>query len=345
MKKLRSLLVGTSGFANRHAEAYGKCDHIELAGVCGHVNQESLNAIADTYHIPVRGTNLKELIRRIQPDIVDAPCNPRFRLGVVEACVGTSVKLVNLEKPMALFPSEVYAMEELCRKHGLLLTVNHQMKYIKAWRRAADTIKGGEIGEVSFIRAACQGNLLEQGTHLMDMTLFFLGFPAVEWVMGQVDELSGLEKPSAAAPDAAIATVRFKNGVTAYMELGSVGHPVPGQDNKWMNLSIEVYGSSGNLVITLNDDMTIRTYRDGGFRRESSRWTDEFMDGLADHLDAAALYAQNTDAGHLSDLQASLASFQAIMAIYASAAGGGKVDLPARFDDGVIDQLKGARGY
>jgi predicted dehydrogenase len=340
---MRAVLVGTGGWAEAHATAYRDCSEVELVGVCGHRNVERLNNLAEKYGIPERSLALHELLAKTEPDILDLACNPHFRLEGVRAAMEPYIRLINLEKPLALAPEEAYEIERLCLENHKLLTVNHQKKFLPAWRKAKDTITAGTIGEIDFMRATCQGNLLEQGTHLIDMTLYFNDYRPVSWVMGQIDELQGLDKEGASAPDAAVATVCFDNGVRAAMEFGSVGHEIRGESNKWMHFSVEAYGSRGHVKVTLNRILEVTAYANGRTVVEEASWDKHYLQALTAHLDAAARYAKNPAEGHVSDLAKSLASFQVIMAIYASACDGGRIELPRRFDDQLIARLQQLR--
>ena len=343
MSKLRSLLVGTGGWAETHAKAYQLCSEVELAGVCGHRNTERLDHVANTYGIPNRSTDLEGLIRETEPDMLDIACNPCFRLKGVRAAMVPSVRLINLEKPLALAPHDAYEIERLCVENGKLLTVNHQTKFIPSWRKARLAIADGKIGDVRFIRSSCQGNLLEQGTHIVDATMSFVDYSPVRWVMGQVDELEGFDKDSAGAPDAAMATLCFEGGVRATMDFGSTGAEIPGEANKWHNYWSEVYGTKGHIRITLNKTMETVIYDGGAAEVEESSWDKHSIQAEAEHLDEAARYASDPERGHISDLRRSMASFNAIMAVYASASGGGRVALPRRFEDDVLTRLRSSR--
>lgn len=341
---LQAVLVGTGGWAETHIRAYQQCQEVTLAGLCGHRNIERTRALAERYGIAAWSHELDELLDRIQPDILDIACNPHYRVeGVRAAAKRASVRLINLEKPMALTPSEAYEIERLCREQGKLLTVNHQKKFLPAWHKTKETLDAGTIGEVRFVRASCQGNLLEQGTHLVDMVLYFRDYCPVSWVMAQIDELEGLDKEGASAPDAALALLCFEDDVRAVMTFGSIGHTLPGETNKWHQYVVEVYGSEGHIQVTLNKTWTLTTYSDGRTVTQASSWDRHYVEAVAHHLDAAARYAADPSVGHISELAKSLASFQVIMAIYASGCGHGRVALPQRFGDELMAKLEARR--
>lgn len=341
--KLKSLLVGTAGWAEKHLMAYQLCPDIEVGGIVGHSNRGRLDKLGDAYGIRARFMDLREAIAAVKPDMVDVAGNPRFRLPAVQACIGQGVKLINLEKPMALGPEEAYAIESLCREHGLRLTINHQKKFNLPWAKAGRLIHSGQLGEIRFFRATCKGNMLEQGTHVVDMILYFNGYAPITSVMAQVADLEGFDKPKAAAPDSAAAALVFSNGVRADLALGNNGWDILNETNKWFHFAVEAYGTAGHLTVTLNQTLTVTTYAAGRSITEPSLWNDTFLQGLADHLTAAARYAMDPAEGHISCLGNSMKSFEAVMAIYASAAGAGRVTLPQRFTDDIIETLRRRR--
>ncbi|MBN1285020.1 MAG: Gfo/Idh/MocA family oxidoreductase [Anaerolineae bacterium] len=345
MPKLRAVLMGTGNWAGAHAAAYAGCEAVELVGVSSYSNAGKLEAFAKEHGIAEYSLDLAALLRKTRPDILDIAAHPAYRLaGVRLATALPFIKLVNLEKPMALKPGDAYEIERLCREHGTLLTVNHQKKFLPAWRKAYDAIRSGAIGDFEFMHATCQGNLMVQGTHLSDMALFFNDYCPVSWVMAQVGELDDMDEARTPAPGAAIATVCFENGVRAVMTIGSVGRALPGEDNQWYQFGIDVYGASGRISVTLNKTLKITSYADGQTTVEESSWSKDYLHAQTAHLDAAARYAQNPALGHLSDMEKSSLSYQTVMAIYASGADGGVITLPRRFDDDLVARLKARKG-
>jgi len=336
---MRTILIGTGYWAEQHLRAYALGKKHDVVGIVGHSNESRLNELADTYNIPDRFMDVGQALAATKPDTVDIASAAAYRVEGIRCCAGTSVKLVNMEKPMALLPSDAYEIERLCTENNLLLTVNHQKKFNAPWARAQAIIAGGELGKITSFRATCKGNMLEQGTHVVDMLLFFQGYTGVRWVMGQVADLEGLGKEKTPAPDSAVGVIEFDNGVQATLTLGNVGWPVPNETEKWFHVAIEAYGTGGHLSISLNQALSVSI--DGSKTTvEDSSWEDTYLQGIADHLDAAARYAADPGQGHVSCLENSMLSFQVIMAIYASACGAGRVEFPCRFEDDVVTNLR-----
>ncbi|NBD23026.1 Gfo/Idh/MocA family protein [Paenibacillus glycinis] len=338
--KLKVVLVGTKGWADAHAKAYQASDGMELVGICGHSNTERLKALADRYAIAARSLDLAALLQETTPDIVDIVSSADARLELIKAAARfPSVKLINIEKPLALTPSEAYEIEELCNANGKLALVNHQHKYLPAWRKAQQLLRAGAIGEIEFIRASTKVNIMEQGSHLIDMVMYFNDFSPVRWVMGQAGPYEGKDSSSIVAPDEAMASILFSNGVRAIVECGAFARSLQGETNPFYHIGVDLYGSEGHLKIALNQTLEVRNYITGEHTIEKSSWDDHHLDALIDYIDSIPEYMANPQAGHICDLAHAMLSYQVIMAIYHTAEYGGKVELPHRFEDRIIEQF------
>jgi predicted dehydrogenase len=338
--KLRAIVVGTGHWAEAHLTAYRQCKNITVVGLWGHQNEEKLRKLAKKFEIQDVSLSLDDLLNRTTPDVVDIVCNPNFRLEGVQACMRPEIKLINLEKPLALTPKDAYEIADLCHRNNKLLLVNHQKKFLPAWAHAKRFISEGSIGEIRLIRATCKGNILEQGTHLLDVALFLNDYSRPSWIMGQVADFEGFDKPASSAPDSAIAEVAFENGVRASFTFGNAGHEVPGETFKWHHFACEIYGTKGHIQISLNKTLKLIQYDRLEVHEEESNSKRDHTAALADHLDAGACYAVEPSKGHISDLEHSLISFDLVMAIYESAYSNQKVSFPFRAQDDLIQKLR-----
>jgi len=341
--KMKAVVVGSGPWAQNHLRAYQQCKEVEVAGLVGMTPTSAVDDVARQFGIPGVFRDVREAVRAVKPDILDVATNPHYRLEALQAAQGLGVKLFILEKPLALTPDEAYQIDWMTRAGKARVVIGHQKKWMKTWARAAQAIRNGEVGPIRFYRATCRGNLLEQGTHLVDMVLFFHQYRPVKWVMGQVDDLQGLDKTGAPAPDAATATLCFEDGALAYLTLGSAGYAIPGETGFWFQMAVEAHGDRGHVKNTLNQQLEILRYDTGRVEREPSSWSEHWLAGMTAHLDAAARYAADPAVGHISSMENSIQSFQVIMAIYASSAEGGRVMLPRNFGNQVLAKLRARR--
>lgn len=340
MSKYKVALVGTGDWAKVHAAAWNKISDADLIGVWEYIDMQRLDDFANEFKIPNRYSDLKKMLKELHPDMVDIAANPHFRLEAIKDIVKEpSVKLINVEKPIALKPSDAYKIRELCRKYNKKLTVNHQKKFLPGWKDIKQVLDNKELGDIDFIRATCKGNLLEQGTHLVDMMLYYNNYNPPDWVMGQIDELEGLKKPGASAPDATIAIMQFKNGTRGIIECGTVGREVTGETNKWYKFSVEIYCKEGNAVVTFNGGFKIRNYKTGKIIEGKTDWENDYIEAMASHLKAGLKYIKDDGYVHISNLANSLVSFEIIMAVYYSAVNMKKVTFPVKFNDDIVNNL------
>ena len=221
-------------------------------------------------------------------------------------------------------------------KTGVKLVINHQLRFIEEWVRVKELASSGKLGEIRFIRASCRMNLLEQGTHLIDLVLSFNEDTPPEWVMGQVDGVGGFRKPHS-APDAAMAAIYFQNGVRALVECGTNAPDVSRYEQSNSNFHAEVYGSEGQAMCTLGYGWRewIKGQDAWGETRKTSGGQKELTEAMCDWLDDDAKK-------HPTRLEISLISFDIIMGVYQSALKRGVEQFPLSADDTLCEELEKA---
>ena len=91
------------------------------------------------------------------------------RANIVQMLVSKPIKAILCEKPMASSVYECSSMIELCRKAGIRLAVNHQMRYMDQYTIIADALKSGRYGELCSMTVVggCFG-LAMNGSHYIE---------------------------------------------------------------------------------------------------------------------------------------------------------------------------------
>jgi len=74
-----------------------------------------------------------------------------------------------------------------CEDVGIPLVINHQRRVGADLVEARQLIESGAIGDLVEVRGYCGGDILSDGTHLIDSLLFLAGDPDAEWVSGQIN--------------------------------------------------------------------------------------------------------------------------------------------------------------
>lgn len=342
---LKAVLVGTGGWARCHAQAWKQTPGAELAGIVqprpGEESRARLEGMAAEFGAP-GSMDLEGLLRAVRPDIVDVACNPHFRLEAIRRSFAQGVSVFNVEKPLALTCREGLEIERFCREHGLKLTVNHQKKFMPGWRDVGRILRAGGLGEIEWMRGSCQGNVLEQGTHVVDMALFFNGYAPPRWVVGQIGGLEGLDKPGASAPDMALAEIGFDHGARCLIDFGTLGRDFPGEPCKWYRFGVDVQAERGLARATLNSGCSVRYFDGRPAQNFDSRWERDYTEGLVLHLASLVRYAQGLEPP-IGRLENAMLSFKVIMGLYQSALSRSAVDLSAPLWPDVVERLEALR--
>jgi predicted dehydrogenase len=165
-------------------------------------------------------------------------------------------KHVFVEKPGAINRVEFEDICEVARKNELKVHVGYNHRYHPALRKASELFNEGWIGEVMFLRGryghggrlgyekewradklkSGGGELIDQGTHLIDLSIGFLGklqldyaaTPNYFWNM--------------AVEDNVFMSLRNEGGRIAFLQASCT---------EWKNMfSLEIYGKQGKLEIS-----------------------------------------------------------------------------------------------
>ena len=181
---LRVAVVGLGGIAALHLQAIAAARGVQLAAVCD-LNTELVAAQAAAQAVP-GFADMSKMLAEIRPDMVTVATDTRSHAKLTMMAARAGVRAVHCEKPMAVHPAEAREMVAACSAAGTLLTINHQRRLgdVAAARRF---IAGGGIGEVLELRGYCAGDLLSDGTHVIDSLLALAGDPAVSGVLGALD--------------------------------------------------------------------------------------------------------------------------------------------------------------
>lgn len=165
-------------------------------------------------------------------------------------------KHVFIEKPGAINYSEFKKVCELARKENLRLHVGYNHRHHPALKKAYELLKDGSIGKIMFLRGryghggrlgyekewradklkSGGGELIDQGSHLIDLSIGFLGelqldyaaTPNYFWDM--------------AVEDNVFMSLRNKSGNIAFLQASCT---------EWKNMfSMEIYGQTGKIEIS-----------------------------------------------------------------------------------------------
>ena len=249
-------ILGAGMVAEYHLNAIQECADLgaRLVGV-GHYNPARYEEISERFGVPA--SSYDELLADPAVDAV-CICTPSGQHAQQAIAAASSGKHVLVEKPMALSLADADAMIAACRANRVQLGVCLQRRAEPLFRRVHDAIHGGDLGEITlgvvtmpyfrdepyYAQAEWRGTwamdgggvLMNQGIHIIDLLLWFLGDPV------EVHAFADSRHRSVEIEDTAGAVLRFANGSVATVTATLTAEP--GFPHR-----LEVYGTNGGIQI------------------------------------------------------------------------------------------------
>ncbi len=249
-------ILGAGMVAEYHLNAIQECADLgaRLVGV-GHYNTARYEDISQRFGAPA--SSYDELLADPAVDAV-CICTPSGQHAQQAIAAASSGKHVLVEKPMAISLADADAMIAACRANGVQLGVCLQRRAEPLFRRVHDAIHGGDLGEITlgvvtmpyfrdepyYAQAEWRGTwamdgggvLMNQGIHIIDLLLWFLGDPV------EVHAFADSRHRSVEIEDTAGAVLRFANGSVA--TITATVATEPGFPHR-----LEVYGTNGGIQI------------------------------------------------------------------------------------------------
>jgi predicted dehydrogenase len=185
-------LVGAGGVGQKRAAAIAAHPQCELALVCD-LNQEVAGGLAGRYGAAV-AASWEELVAAGSLDAVVVSTTHDW-LAPISAAALRAGKHVLAEKPLGRNPAEVRLAVAAAAEAGRWLKAGYNHRYHPAIAKIRQVFESGALGPLHFIRGryghggrpgyerewradpgrSGGGELLDQGAHLVDLSLWFLG--------------------------------------------------------------------------------------------------------------------------------------------------------------------------
>ena len=165
-------------------------------------------------------------------------------------------KHVLVEKPAARYPSEIEPLIEASGRSGVKVRVGYNHRYHRAFRKAHQLFQSGVLGELMLVRGryghggrpgyekewraqpeiSGGGELIDQGSHLIDLS---------RWFLGDFTEVQGVAQTcfwDMPVDDNAFMLLKTAGRQTAFLHASCT---------EWKNMfSMEIYGREGKLEIS-----------------------------------------------------------------------------------------------
>jgi UDP-N-acetyl-2-amino-2-deoxyglucuronate dehydrogenase len=340
-KSYRVAIAGCGRMGKLHAVGYGNDPRCRIVAVAD--PQEARAAEMVTTGAPgakVYG-DYRQMLAAEKPDLVSLCLWTRLHLPAIRDCVKLGIPAVHCEKPMAPTWGDAQEIARLVRGSRTRLTFNHQRRFTPSYATARELLRSGEFGKLERIETWIPDNVLDWGTHLVDLTFYYNGDVPARWVMGQIDARKVGRWFDVPYEFAAEATIRFQNGVRASVRSG---------DDKEARLGVRLTCTGG--IIEPYEEIDMRTLRYGGgpgagASGQAGQWEHRQFEGGAADAGPGAVSAL---ARHLIDTLASgqepevsvdkaLRASEVIFALYESSRRRARIDLPLTITDNPLEAM------
>jgi predicted dehydrogenase len=253
-KKLKIGIIGSGGIAQScHMKGYASIpEACEMVAVCD-VNPETAKKAADAFGIDDYCTDFRELLSDPEIDAVSVATPNKYHLQpTVEAL--RAGKHVLCEKPLGMNAEECRQMCRAAKESGKILQVALQLRFGGPARFMKEYIDAGHMGDIYYARAQALrrrgvpswgvfidkeqqggGPLIDIGVHILDLTLFLMGYPKPVSASGKTWDTLGknpdlynvwgdYDRGQFTVEDFAVGLIRFENGAVVTLESSFMGN-------------------------------------------------------------------------------------------------------------------------
>lgn len=276
-------MVGISNFAIKEHVPAVRAAGGTLSAFCG-LERDQPEQKARQHDVPATYTDYHNLIDDPNIDIVSV-CTPSGTHAEIAIAALEAGKHVYLEKPPTTTAKEMRQVVEAARASGTFIYAGSHHLYRENIQYLRKKIEAGALGDIYAIdtlklrRNAAPidngtqtrrgGIALGSTTHRIDVLLYLLGIPEVQWVTARTynyfvkraGERKGIERISGLVEDTVIATIHFANGCTATVrDMLDANMQQSADDHGWFG-DFTVFGSRAGATL---HPLTIYEGRDDG---------------------------------------------------------------------------------
>jgi predicted dehydrogenase len=251
-KKLQYGLVGAGSIAQAYAEAFQKSETAELAAVTD-IRAEASAGLSQRNDGCKAFDSVDAMVEAVQPDAVVICTPPATHESISISLLQRGINVL-CEKPLTIGVDSARRMIEAAQAAGSILTMASKFRYVEDVIAAREIIDSGIIGEVILFENAFTsqvnmlgrwnsepeisggGVLIDNGTHSLDLTRYFLG------PLADVQVVEGKRVQGLAVEETVRVFVKSLGGAMGNIDLSwSI--------NKELDSYINIYGTDGTIRI------------------------------------------------------------------------------------------------
>lgn len=247
-EKLKVGIIG-SGFIAQAAHMKGYAaipDECEMVVVCD-INPDTAKKASEMYGVTRTTPDYRDVINDPEIDIVSVATPNAVHMEPTILALQAG-KHVICEKPLAMNAEQAKAMCRAARDNGKILQVGLQTRFGSPARFVKQFIDNGNMGDIYYARAKALrrrgvpgwgvftdkekqggGPLIDIGVHVLDLTLFLMGYPKPIAASGKTWDILAKDSNNAnfwgefdrakfTVEDFAVGQIRFDNGAIVTLE-------------------------------------------------------------------------------------------------------------------------------
>lgn len=283
-KKLKIGIIGSGGIAQGcHLPGYQSIpDLCEVVAVCD-VNPETAKQAAEAFNVPQTFTDYKQLLALDGLDAVSVTTPNKYHKEPAIAALEAG-KHVLCEKPLAMNSKEAAEMCKAAKNSGKILQVALQSRFSGPGVFMKSYIENGGLGDVYYARAQALrrrgvphwgvfidkekqggGPLIDIGVHILDFTLFMMGYPKPVCATGKTWDVLGrdpaiyngfgeYDRSKFTVEDFAVGMIKFDNGAVVTLESSFMAN-LEGDP-----FQTQLFGTKAGAVVKPYGDDPIKIY-------------------------------------------------------------------------------------
>jgi predicted dehydrogenase len=243
----------------------------EIVATCD-VNEETAKKAAEKFDVPNTYTDYRKMLEKEDLDAVSVATPNKFHKEPTIDALKAGVHVL-CEKPLGMNADECREMCAAARESGKILQVGLQSRFNGPSRWLKTYIDAGNMGDIYFARAQALrrrgvpgwgvfinkelqggGPLIDIGVHILDLTLFLMGYPKPVSASGKTWNQLGTnpelwnawgdyDREKFTVEDFAVGLIKFDNGAVVSLESSFMGNgPDP--------FETQLYGTKAGAIVS-----------------------------------------------------------------------------------------------
>jgi D-apiose dehydrogenase len=269
MESPRKIAVLGAGFWSQfQIPAWKELPEVECVAVCDR-QIDKARIVGERFGIPRHFQDAEELIRTVQPDVVDIITSPETHSEMVALAARHRLPAI-CQKPLANDLQTAQEMVALCGAADVPLFVHENWRWQRPLREVKRALDSGAIGKPfrarvdynssfpvfenqPFLRELERFILADMGVHILDVIRFFFGEAA--WLMARAQRVN----PGIRGEDVATVFLEMANGMTVTCTLSYASRL---EHDRFPEAFVTIEGDRG--AIELAPDFWLRVTNEEG---------------------------------------------------------------------------------